>query len=231
MDDRKHMDALIARAFYSGGIAFNFARNPYLQEAFTYACSNDLKGYKMPGYKKLRTTLLKQERAHIDMLLESGKSTWYEKGVTICADGWTDPQRRPLINFVAISGNKAMFLKADNCEGDVKTKEYIADKLRSVIEEIGRKNVVQIIMDNAANCKEHADDLVYVHSNLRLLSRTTDAYKKGDTTMWDVGGDSFDSLSGLGILEVAQLSIDEPELQAISFGDVEVQVVDEDEAT
>ncbi|GJN11754.1 hypothetical protein PR202_ga29970 [Eleusine coracana subsp. coracana] len=155
MDERKHMDALIARAFYSGGIAFNFARNPYLQEAFTYACSNDLKG---------------------------------------------------------------------NCEGDVKTKEYIADKLRSIIEEVGRKNVVQIITDNAANCKG-------VHSNLRLLSRTTDAYKKGDTTMWDVGGDSFDSHSGLGILKVAQLSIDELELQAVSFGDVEVQVVDEDEAT
>ncbi|XP_062196874.1 uncharacterized protein LOC133899819 [Phragmites australis] len=153
MDQRKHMDALIARAFYSGGICFNFARNPYIQEAFTYACSNDLKGYKMPGYNKLRTTLLKQERAHIDTLLESTKSTWSEKGVTICADGWSDPQRRPLINYVAISGKVAMFLKADNCEGDVKTKEYIAAKLRSVIEEVGRHNVVQVITDNAANCK------------------------------------------------------------------------------
>ena len=36
--------------------------------------------------------------------------------------------------------------------------------------------------------------------------------------MWDVGGDSFDSLGGIGILEVADLSLDEPELQAVSFG-------------
>ena len=40
---------------------------------------------------------------------------------------------------------------------------------------------------------------------------------------WDVGGDSFDSLGGIGILEVADLSPlisspDEPELQAVSFG-------------
>ena len=42
--------------------------------------------------------------------------------------------------------------------------------------------------------------------------------------MWDVGGDSFDSLSGLGILEVANLSLNEPELQAVSFGDVEVDI-------
>ena len=47
--------------------------------------------------------------------------------------------------------------------------------------------------------------------------------------MWDVWGDSFDSLSGVGLLEVAELSIDEPELQAVSFGlgDAEVEVVEE----
>ncbi|GJN03976.1 hypothetical protein PR202_ga21479 [Eleusine coracana subsp. coracana] len=37
MQDRKHLDALIARAFYSGGIPFSFARNPYLTEAFIFA--------------------------------------------------------------------------------------------------------------------------------------------------------------------------------------------------
>ena len=49
--------------------------------------------------------------------------------------------------------------------------------------------------------------------------------------MWDVGGDSFDSLSGVGLLEVADLSIDEPELQAASFGlgDLDVQSAEENE--
>ena len=71
---------------------------------------------------KISTRLLKQERRHIDMLLETSKSTWHEKGVTLCADGWSDPQRRPLINFVSIYGKAAIFLRADNCEGAVKTK-------------------------------------------------------------------------------------------------------------
>ncbi|XP_062188472.1 uncharacterized protein LOC133891748 isoform X2 [Phragmites australis] len=488
MEDRKHLDALIARSFYSGGISFNFARNPYFQQAISFAYNRNLAGYKMPGYNKLRTSLLKQERGHIEMLLQSSKSTWQEKGVTICADGWSDPQRRPLINFVAVSEKAPMFLRADNCEGQVKTKEYIAEKLKSVIEEVGRQNVVQIITDNAANCKvvcmlkrmvevkmplkqmviseawdiykddaqtaalihdkvlsevwwrnveyilkittpiyemirvadtntpclhliyemwdsmiekvkkeiyqwegkqpdeesnlylvihkilvdrwtkgnnplhciahslnpryysqewlhggvgrvpphknkevskmrmtcfkkyfriptelsqvkeeyarfsscseefndpdslhdrwfvspmtwwtnhgqsvpllmnlaiklvsqpasssccernwstysfihsvkrnaltpERAEDLVYVHSNLRHLSKRTDDYKKGESRMWDVGGDSFESLSGLGILEVANLSLDEPELQAVSFGDVEADIWEnEDEA-
>jgi hypothetical protein len=181
MQDPKHLDALIARAFYSRGIPFNFARNTYLREAFTFAASNSVTGYQMPGYNKLREGLLVEERAHIDRLLSSTKSTWHDKGVTICADGWTDPQRRPLINFVSISGSSSMFLRADNCEGQVKTKEYIAEKLKSIIE--------------------------------------------GETRMWDVGGDSFESLSGVGILEVANLSLDEPGLQSVSFGDVDIENV------
>ena len=35
--------------------------------------------------------------------------------------------------------------------------------------------------------------------------------------MWDIGGDTFDSFDGVGILEVANLSLDEPDLEAILF--------------
>jgi hypothetical protein len=45
--------------------------------------------------------------------------------------------------------------------------------------------------------------------------------------MCDVGGDSFESLSDVRILEVANLSLDEPELQSVSFGDVDIENVDE----
>ncbi|WVZ50320.1 hypothetical protein U9M48_001585 [Paspalum notatum var. saurae] len=93
------------------------------------------------------------ERRHIESLLDSTKSTWPERGVTICSDGWSDPRRRPIINFIAVFEKASIFLRADNCEGQVKTKEYIAEKLRGIIEEVGRQNVVQIITDNAANCK------------------------------------------------------------------------------
>lgn len=153
LQDRNHLDALIVRAIYSGGVCFNFLRNPYLREAFSFACSRNLQGYTIPGYNRARESLLQQERRHIERLLESTKSTWAEKGVTICCDGWSDPQRRPIINFVAISEKEPVFLRADNCQGEIKTKEYIAAKLGSVIGEVGRQNVVQIITDNTSNCK------------------------------------------------------------------------------
>ena len=49
------------------------------------------------------------------------------------------------------------------------------------------------------------------------MSRRTESYKTGANRMWDVGGDGFESFSGVGILEVASLSLDEPEMEAISF--------------
>ncbi|XP_076926718.1 uncharacterized protein LOC143589995 [Bidens hawaiensis] len=47
-----------------------------------------------------------------------------------------------------------------------------------------------------------AEDLVYVHNNLRLLSRN----RTDDVKIWDVGGDAFDSMEDVGFLVVADLA-------------------------
>ncbi|GMI75200.1 hypothetical protein like AT1G79740 [Hibiscus trionum] len=114
--------------FYTGGLPFNLARNPHYQRAFAFAVTHDIGGYVPPA-------------------------TWQEKRVTIMCDGWSDPTRKPPINFMATSGNGPMFLKAVNCFGEVKDKFFIANLMKEVIDEVGHQNVVQIITDNAANCK------------------------------------------------------------------------------
>lgn len=64
-----------------------------------------------------------------------------------------------------------------------------------------------------------AEDLVYVHTNLRLLSRSSQEYMEGESRMWDIGGDGFDSFQGAGILDVASLSLDEPTMEAVVFAE------------
>ena len=61
---------------------------------------------------------------------------------------------------------------------------------------------------------QRAEDLVYVHNNLRLLSKRSSNYNEGEYKMWDIGGNGFDSIGieNVGILEIADLSLDEPEL-------------------
>lgn len=58
-----------------------------------------------------------------------------------------------------------------------------------------------------------------MHTNLRLLSRKSDNYLKVETRLWDVGGDQFDPLDGAEELEIANVSLDEPELEALIYND------------
>ena len=102
IEDRNHLRAEIARMFYSAGLSFHLARNPHFVSSYSFAANCNLSGFLPPSYNALRTSLLQQERSHIERLLQPIKSLWSLKGVTLIADGWTDAQRRPLINFMAI---------------------------------------------------------------------------------------------------------------------------------
>jgi len=67
---------------------------------------------------------------------------------------------------------------------------------------------------------KRAEDLVFIHSNLRLLSRNSSKYREEETKLWDIGGDDF-SLEDSGILQIASLSLDEPELEEAFFNEDE----------
>jgi hypothetical protein len=150
---RDHLSAQIARLFYAAGLPFNVARNPYFFSAFSYAANTSISGYIPPSYNALRTSLLQREKANIMKLLQPIKETWAEKGVSIVSDGWTDVQKRPLINFMAISNVTPMFLKAIDGTAEYKDKHYIAKLILETISDVGAQNVVQIITDNAPVCK------------------------------------------------------------------------------
>ncbi|XP_075665183.1 uncharacterized protein LOC142634814 [Castanea sativa] len=67
----------------------------------------------------------------------------------------------------------------------------------------------------------HAEDLVYVHSNLQLLSRRNKEYINAATKMCDIVGDSGNDNDIHGrarILENANLTLDELELEAMVIG-------------
>ncbi|XP_077247572.1 uncharacterized protein LOC143887357 [Tasmannia lanceolata] len=54
---------------------------------------------------------------------------------------------------MAVSEGRAMFLKAIDCSGETKNKHFIANLLKEVINEVGHDKVVQVVTDNAPNCK------------------------------------------------------------------------------
>ncbi|KAL3009924.1 hypothetical protein AAZX31_07G111100 [Glycine max] len=127
---RETLDHEIARMSYSSGLPFHLARFPHYRKAFAYAANNQISGYQPPGYNKLRTTLLQNERRHVENLFQPIKNAWSQKGVSIVSDGWSDPQRRSLINFMVVTKSGPMFLKAIDCSNEIRDKDFIAKLMR-----------------------------------------------------------------------------------------------------
>ena len=70
------------------------------------------------------------------------KDCWLENCVSIVSDGWSDPQRRPLINIMAVLDGGLVFIKAIYGSSEFKDKHYIAGVLKDAIKEIGHEKVV-----------------------------------------------------------------------------------------
>jgi len=151
---RDTLNCEIARMFYSLGLPFNLARSPYYRSAFSYAANtSNFSGYVPPTYNKLRGHLLSKERIHVENLLQPIRNSWKHTRVTIVSDGWSDPQRRPLINFMVVTESGPMFLKSIDASDEIKDKDFMARHMRDIIMEVEPNNVVQIITDNAIVCK------------------------------------------------------------------------------
>ena len=70
--------------------------------------------------KNSETDLLKKEEEFVEDILAPVCTSWSSSGVTIVSDGWTDTKHRPFINIIATSPKGAMFLKVEDCSGEVK---------------------------------------------------------------------------------------------------------------
>ncbi|XP_010462861.1 PREDICTED: uncharacterized protein LOC104743486 [Camelina sativa] len=149
-EEREQCDGEVARMYYTGGLSFNLARNPHYQNSYKRA--SNIPGYVPPGYEALRTGLLQKEKKNLELHLQPLKNSWKQKGVSICSDGWSDPQRRPIFNLLAANESGPMMLRAINTHGETKTGEMIAELIIDCIKEVGHESVIQVVTDNAANC-------------------------------------------------------------------------------
>jgi hypothetical protein len=149
---RKETESRVARAIFACDIPFNVVRSPYWKD-MVKAINEAPQGFKGPNYEKLITVLLQKERSSIHDILKPIRSSWTSTGVSIISNGWADTKRRPLVNVIASSPTRAMFLRAEDCSGEVKDSKFIIDILISAIEQVGPANVVQVITNNVHVCK------------------------------------------------------------------------------
>uniref|UniRef100_A0A2N9IJE4 DUF659 domain-containing protein n=1 Tax=Fagus sylvatica TaxID=28930 RepID=A0A2N9IJE4_FAGSY len=85
------------------------------------------------------------------------------------SSGGFDPQRRPLINFMATSEGALVFLKEIDGTKEYKDKYYISKFLMNVIKENGPEKVFQVINDNAYMMKAARS---LIDAEMKLIKRS-----------------------------------------------------------
>eukprot|EP00253_Pinus_taeda_P002041 PITA_02041 len=149
---RNDVDSNVYRFLYACGIPFNFLRSRYWHKMVS-AINDAPKGYKSRGYEKAITVGLDHEKAKISHSLNRMTSSWTDHGVSIVSNGWTNVKGKPLISVLAVSVSGAIFLSAYDYSDKFKTAINIVEPLLEAIDRFGPYNVIQVITDNAPNCK------------------------------------------------------------------------------
>ncbi|RZC29160.1 hypothetical protein D0Y65_000946 [Glycine soja] len=140
----------IARFFFRNGIPFNVAKSKsfklMIEAIGTYGPH-----LKPPSYHELRVPLLKKELEYTKGLLRGHEEERIKYGCSIMSDGWTDRKNRTLINFLVNCSLGTQFMRSVDASEYMKTGQKIFELLDNFVEEIGGKNVIQVVTDNGSN--------------------------------------------------------------------------------
>lgn len=142
----KSVDSAVANWFYYCAIPFNTVENKYFQKMIK-AIKEAPTGYVPPTRKSLSGTLLDEARSSIQTKLQTCKpnqSTW---GYTLATDGWTDANRRPLVNYIQVLPGCAEFVEAKDASGIIKSAPNTAADIITRIEAMGADDCVQVKTD------------------------------------------------------------------------------------
>ncbi|KAJ9682478.1 hypothetical protein PVL29_018405 [Vitis rotundifolia] len=71
-----------------------------------------------------------------------------KNGCSIMSNGWTDEKERTLVNFLVNCSKGIMFMQSIDASSMIKTEEKILELLDKWVEQVGEKNVIQVITDN-----------------------------------------------------------------------------------
>ena len=107
----------------------------------------------------LLETCYQKVKAEVDKVLSSNKQF-----ICITSDAWSTVLNEPLVNYMAVSPTKSLFLEAVHTEDQAHDAEWLAKDIMRVIDAIG-KNVVGCVTDNTAANKKAWEKLEEKYPN------------------------------------------------------------------
>ncbi|XP_052148295.1 uncharacterized protein LOC127767110 [Oryza glaberrima] len=138
----------IGRFLYDAGVSLEAVNSVYFQPMLEAVASAGGKPEAF-SYHDFRGSILKKSLDEVTAQLEFYKGSWTRTGCTLLADEWTTDRGRTLINFSVYCPEGTMFLKSVDATDIVVSSDSLYELLKNVVEEVGEKNVVQVITNNS----------------------------------------------------------------------------------
>ena len=170
LGQRHKLDTMWASFFYEANIAFNVARHPAFINAVKETAASGIP-YRPPAFNAVRTRMIDVKKEAVKKMVDQRtKNSIAQYGATICSDGWSDTNKRPLMNIMLVCPAGDVFLGSVDSTGSRKDIAYTTETMVKYIEQVGAANIVQLCTDNAA---------VMTGAMSSLLLRYPHMYKQG----------------------------------------------------
>ncbi|WOL14986.1 hypothetical protein Cni_G23767 [Canna indica] len=134
----------IGRFLFEAGVPLEAVNSAYFQPMVD-AIASAGPGLGTFSYHDFRGWILKRSLDEVNNTLEQYKATWSRTGCTVLADEWTTSTGKTLINFLVYCPEGTMFMKSVDASHIVASADTLYELLKHVVEEVGERNVVQVI--------------------------------------------------------------------------------------
>ncbi|GMH09278.1 hypothetical protein Nepgr_011119 [Nepenthes gracilis] len=135
----------IGRFFYENGIDFGAAETPSFQKMMEIAFNGFEIEHHIPSSQDLKGLILDSMLDEIQNYVKGIRQSWPSSGCSILLDGWIDGKGRNLINVIVDCPLGPVYLRSVDVSAVAVDVNALKLFLEGVIEEVGVKNVVQVI--------------------------------------------------------------------------------------
>ncbi|XP_026418441.1 uncharacterized protein LOC113313876 [Papaver somniferum] len=145
--DKDQVHMAIGRFLYDIGAPLDAVNSSYFQPMIDVIASKGL-GLQATSYHDLRGWILKNSGEEMSGFLDRHKAAWGKTGCSILVDEWITETGRILINILVYCAEATVFLKTYDVSNIVTSVDALYELLKEVVEEVGVRNVVQVISDS-----------------------------------------------------------------------------------
>ncbi|XP_043704088.1 uncharacterized protein LOC122654171 isoform X2 [Telopea speciosissima] len=170
--DTESVDKDLFEFFLTNNISLNDVESPSFVKMINSITSYG-SSYYPPSYSTLCTELIPRARKEIEKYVSTVKESWTLNGCTLMSSIWTDMSGCSFINVVAYSPKGAVFLNSFERSAKKKTDSFLRDIFKSVMDEIGPENVVQIVLNDTSNYESVGDFVTEKYSHIYKMQCVT----------------------------------------------------------